>query len=416
MKQTNNAIKFLMAQYRAIFKNAYFKGIASAVLLTAGLAVAGNAQAAAANVTSAQLAGTEEITVDGTTNTKLGGTLDDLGTLWNAPVKVTGGDNNSTNALTQTNDVNISGSGSLTIETTNASDGVKITAADNKNLSISINALNVNKGALLIEGGATDAKNATFSANTISLGQANGSDGDAKVTLNKTGVSGTVTIGSATSSIRLAKTAEVVFAATAADDAVLEGSLQATGGKLNFSGAGTLKTYTDADGVNVDITVAGDSGERTVTVLPEETDGRLTVGITCKVSHNVFRAIVNGASGAWDMTVMMVDAFKQLFASGDFVNQVSGPVGIVSAVSETTTYGGVYYVYLVALISLNLAFINLLPFPALDGGRIIFVIIRLITGKAITDKMEGTVHMIGMMCLLGLFVFVTWNDITRLFQ
>ena len=260
MKQTNNAIKFLMAQYRAIFKNAYFKGIASAVLLTAGLAVAGNAQAAAANVTSAQLAGTEEITVDGTTNTKLGGTLDDLGTLWNAPVKVTGGDNNSTNALTQTNDVNISGSGSLTIETTNASDGVKITAADNKNLSISINALNVNKGALLIEGGATDAKNATFSANTISLGQANGSDGDAKVTLNKTGVSGTVTIGSATSSIRLAKTAEVVFAATAADDAVLEGSLQATGGKLNFSGAGTLKTYTDADGVNVDITVAGEKG------------------------------------------------------------------------------------------------------------------------------------------------------------
>lgn len=184
----------------------------------------------------------------------------------------------------------------------------------------------------------------------------------------------------------------------------------------SWSDVGTyIAEKIESDG-SVQITVAGDSGERTVTVLPEETDGRLTVGITCKVSHNVFRALVNGASGAWDMTVMMVDAFKQLFSSGDFVNQVSGPVGIVSAVSETTTYGGVYYVYLVALISLNLAFINLLPFPALDGGRIIFVIIRLITGKAITDKMEGTVHMIGMMCLLGLFVFVTWNDITRLFQ
>ena len=184
----------------------------------------------------------------------------------------------------------------------------------------------------------------------------------------------------------------------------------------NWNDVGTyIAENTGSDG-SVDITVAGASGERTVTVLPEETDGRLTVGITCKVSHNVFRAIVNGASGAWDMTVMMVDAFKQLFSSGDFANQVSGPVGIVSAVSETTTYGGVYYIYLVALISLNLAFINLLPFPALDGGRIIFVIIRLITGKAITDKMEGTVHMIGMMCLLGLFVFVTWNDITRLFQ
>ena len=292
MKQTNNAIKFLMAQYRAIFKNAYFKGMASAVLLTAGLAVAGGAQAAA--VSADQLAGTEKVEVDGSTTT-LSGKLNDLGTSWNAPITVTSGAH-STNALTQdATDVTISGSGSLTIATTaNATDGVKITAADSNNLSISISALNVNKGTLLIEGGADDGKNATFSANTISLGQADGTVGDAKVTLNKSSVSGTVIVGSNTSTISLAKTAEVVFAADDAADAVLAGSLQATGGKLNFSGAGTLKTYTTGNtGATVDVEVA--TGKEAVLNLADAS------GSTLKLADGTFN--VNSHSAATTFTV-----------------------------------------------------------------------------------------------------------------
>ena len=67
-------------------------------------------------------------------------------------------------------------------------------------------------------------------------------------------------------------------------------------------------------------------------------------------------------------------------------------------------------------ISLNLAIFNLLPFPALDGGRIIFVIIRMVTGKAITDRQENMVHGAGMILLLTLMVFATWNDLVRLFR
>lgn len=187
-----------------------------------------------------------------------------------------------------------------------------------------------------------------------------------------------------------------------------------------------VESWTDvgnfiAEGVSddgqIDMTVERGGSERTFTLTPEEgEDGRLIVGITCEVSHNIFSAVINGAKGTWNMTVLMVDTLKQLFSSGDIMSQISGPVGIVSAVGETATYGWIYYVYLVALISINLAIINLLPLPALDGGRIIFVIIRMITGKAITDKMEATVHMIGMVLLLTLFVFVTGNDIMRLFQ
>ena len=278
MKQTNNAIKFLMAQYRA--------------LLTAGLAVTGGAQAAA--VSADQLAGTAEVEVDGSATT-LSGKLNDLETSWNAPIKVTSGAN-TTNALTQdAADVTISGSGSLTIAATaNNTDGVKITAADSNNLSISISALNVNKGTLLIEGGANDGKNATFSAKTISLGQADGTVGDAKVTLNKSSVSGTVIVGSNTSTISLAKTAEVVFAADAAADAVLAGSLQATGGKLNFSGAGTLKTYTSGNtGATVDVEVA--TGKEAVLNLADAS------GSTLKLAGGTFN--VNSHSAATTFTV-----------------------------------------------------------------------------------------------------------------
>ena len=73
------------------------------------------------------------------------------------------------------------------------------------------------------------------------------------------------------------------------------------------------------------------------------------------------------------------------------------------------------YLYLAALICLNLAYINLLPFPALDGGRIIFVMIRKITGNMISDDMEGKVHLAGMFLLITFAVFLTWNDIMRLF-
>ena len=114
-----------------------------------------------------------------------------------------------------------------------------------------------------------------------------------------------------------------------------------------------------------------------------------------------------------NMTKMMVDTFRQLFTGDVSVKELSGPVGIVYAVNDTAQYGFVYLLYLTALISLNLAIVNMLPLPALDGGRLLFIIVRKITGKAITDEMEGKVHFIGIMLLFALMIYVTWNDIVR---
>ena len=166
-----------------------------------------------------------------------------------------------------------------------------------------------------------------------------------------------------------------------------------------------------ADKVNLEI--IRDGQEMTIVSETVEEDGRLIIGILPERDHGLFLGIKNGVKSTWDMTVMMVDTFRMLFAGEVSVKELSGPVGIVYIVNDTAKMGIMYLFYLTALISLNLAIVNMLPLPALDGGRLLLIIIRKITGKAITDEMEGKIHFVGIMLLLALMVYVTWNDIIR---
>ncbi|MBR6224298.1 MAG: site-2 protease family protein, partial [Firmicutes bacterium] len=96
------------------------------------------------------------------------------------------------------------------------------------------------------------------------------------------------------------------------------------------------------------------------------------------------------------------------------ISDISGPVGIVQMVGETSNQGLWSYGFLVALICVNLAVINMLPLPALDGGRILIVLVCWITGKAVSPKIEGIIHAVGIVLLLGLAVLVTFSDIRKL--
>lgn len=98
------------------------------------------------------------------------------------------------------------------------------------------------------------------------------------------------------------------------------------------------------------------------------------------------------------------------------VEAVSGPVGVVSEVKETVKYGFSSFIYMVMVLTLNLGIVNLLPLPALDGGRLFFLLIEIIRGKPINPKYEGFVHFIGLALLLTLMVFITFNDIVKLFN
>ena len=115
-----------------------------------------------------------------------------------------------------------------------------------------------------------------------------------------------------------------------------------------------------------------------------------------------------------DFVKMMLDAPKNLVFHGQGMNDMAGPVGIISVVSEVAREGFYMVLYILFIISLNLGLMNLLPLPALDGGHLVFLIVEAIRRKPIPPEKEGMVHGIGMLLLFGLIVVVTWQDIARL--
>ena len=165
----------------------------------------------------------------------------------------------------------------------------------------------------------------------------------------------------------------------------------------------------------VEITLLRDGSELSITAAAEydEESGRAKIGIKPEIRHNVIAGFGTGVKNTGRMTVMMYDTIRQLITGDVSVKELSGPVGIVYAVNDTAKAGVIYVVYLSALLSLNLAIMNMLPLPALDGGRLLFLLIRKITGKRVTDEMEGRIHFIGIVLLMLLMVFVTWNDVVK---
>ena len=124
---------------------------------------------------------------------------------------------------------------------------------------------------------------------------------------------------------------------------------------------------------------------------------------------------------AWNNTRFVVklvyQSLWQMLTGKVGVDQMSGPVGIVSEVNSAVksgSYAWLYVLNLIALLTINLGVFNLLPIPALDGGRLFFMIIELIRRKPIPPEKEGIVHAVGMLLLLALVVYVSFNDIMRL--
>ena len=215
----------------------------------------------------------------------------------------------------------------------------------------------------------------------------------------------------------------------AADSPAMQAGL-AAGDKIVRIDETEIKTWNDvsaaiaaAEGKPLSFTVQSDGENRDLTITPQlmraqDANGQETqyyaVGITCRISHNPLKAIAAGTQTTWNMTKTMFSALGDLATGRANADDLSGPVGMVQMVSRTSEYGWVYYGFLTILICLNLAVINMLPLPALDGGRILFVLFTMITGKKVSEKVEGTVHIIGLVLLLALMLYVTKNDIFRL--
>ncbi len=128
-------------------------------------------------------------------------------------------------------------------------------------------------------------------------------------------------------------------------------------------------------------------------------------------------AVWKGATSSWEMLTLLRQEISS-WITGVRSPQLSGPVGIAQVTGEVTRDGGVRgWVVLSILFSINLAILNLLPIPMLDGGRIMFVLLEWVRGgRRIPAEREGLVHLIGFVALLGFILFITYNDIVRMIQ
>ncbi|MEF9969575.1 MAG: site-2 protease family protein [Ruthenibacterium sp.] len=122
-------------------------------------------------------------------------------------------------------------------------------------------------------------------------------------------------------------------------------------------------------------------------------------------------------AGNWTLSLarLVVLSLFDLATGHVPLNDLSGPVGIISIIGEATSYGFQSVLQLLALITINLGVFNLLPVPALDGGRLLFLIIEAVRHKPVPQKFEIGVNAVGFVLLMGLMLFVTFNDITKLF-
>ena len=143
------------------------------------------------------------------------------------------------------------------------------------------------------------------------------------------------------------------------------------------------------------------------------------IGIYLKTENpNVLNILHESLFQTIWMGKTVIVSLGMLISGKASMNDVSGPVGVVSTMNTVAQGGGIVglinLLMLGSLISVNIGIMNLLPLPALDGGRIFFILIEGIRRKPIPPEKEGIVHFIGLILLFGLMIFATWNDILRL--
>lgn len=139
------------------------------------------------------------------------------------------------------------------------------------------------------------------------------------------------------------------------------------------------------------------------------------IGVTSPVDHSPLKVATYGITQTYVWTVEIFKLLGHLISGGFSIDMLSGPVGIYKS-TETVAKSGIIYLFKWAgLLSINIGIMNLLPLPALDGGRLLFFGIEALRGKPIDRQKEGIVHFIGFALLMLLMIIVTWNDIQRFF-
>ncbi|MUV39926.1 putative protease eep [Lentibacillus sp. JNUCC-1] len=163
-----------------------------------------------------------------------------------------------------------------------------------------------------------------------------------------------------------------------------------------------------------------DGQQEEVTITPARTEIQEGVeigqiGVTHMFEKSIGGTFVYGFSKTYDTTKLILTNLLMLVTGQYSIDMLAGPVGIYDATDQIVQTGFTNFMIWTAMLSINLGIVNLVPLPALDGGRLVFVGLEAVRGKPIDPEKEGMVHVIGLALLMLLMLVVTWNDIQRLF-
>lgn len=166
-----------------------------------------------------------------------------------------------------------------------------------------------------------------------------------------------------------------------------------------------------------------DGQTQTLVIEPDVSSGTPKIGVGVDTQHplrtdySIGYALKYSVLQTKNAFTQIFETFKMLFVTKEAgVSDLAGPIGIYTMTSEIVTYGFTSFLIWIGFLSVNIGIMNLLPLPALDGGRILFVLIEAIIGRPVDRKIEGYVHAAGLVLFLCLFVFVSFNDVLRLFR
>ncbi len=179
------------------------------------------------------------------------------------------------------------------------------------------------------------------------------------------------------------------------------------------------------DGAPINLIVDRDGTDKQIVIIPTYMAeiGKQGIGValeeTGNVRYSIFYAPVIGLtttfSIAWQILVAFGGLIVAIFHHQDVSSELSGPVGIAVLTGQVAALGIGHLIQFVAMLSINLAILNVLPIPALDGGRIFFLLVEAVRRKPNSEKFEAAVHTVGFVVLILLVVFVTYRDIAKLF-
>jgi regulator of sigma E protease len=132
------------------------------------------------------------------------------------------------------------------------------------------------------------------------------------------------------------------------------------------------------------------------------------------VRYGLFEAIGRGAQRTWDVTAFSVRMFGKMITGQASLKNLSGPVTIADYAGRSARLGLDYFVAFLALVSISLGVLNLLPIPVLDGGYLLYYAVEAITGRAVSERWQGVLQRVGIVCILALSAVALFNDMSKL--